>query len=533
MAIESSETPPRPLTDGTDGPRPVAVIDIGTTSIRMAIAEIGPQRHVRTLETLSQAVNLGKDTFTRGSIQKSTIEECVRVLKSYRRLLQEYQITRDDQIRVVATSAVREAENRLAFVDRMYIATGLLVEPIDEAEVNRVTYLGVQPLLQAEPELAASKTIITEVGGGSTELLVVQNGEVVYSHTYRLGSLRLRETLEAFRAPRFKVRKIMEGQIERTVEQIVQHMPQEGPIELVALGGDVRYTASQLLPGGRIHRLSRLPLAPLETFTDKVLELTVDDLVRKHHLTFPEAETLGPALLAYVQLARALKLDHLLVTNVNLRDGLLKEMAVKGAWTKDFSNQVIRSAVDLGRKFDVDEVHVTHVAYLARTLFRELQEEHQLDPRYELILHIAALLHEVGLYVSSRAYHKHSMYLIMNSELFGLSQRDLMLVALVARYHRRASPRPTHQVYATLDRENRIAVAKLAAILRVADALDRSHSRRVKRLECSHERGRLVISIPDLEDLSLEQLALKQKGPLFEEIFGMQVLLRQIRRPNG
>ena len=118
----------------------------------------------------SQAVSLGKDTFSDRGIRKSTIEECVRVLKSYRKILEEYQITNPEHIRVVATSAVREARNRLAFIDRVYIATGMEVEPIDEAEVNRVTYLGVQPYLQDESFCATARTIVTEVGGGSTEI---------------------------------------------------------------------------------------------------------------------------------------------------------------------------------------------------------------------------------------------------------------------------------------------------------------------------------------------------------------------------
>ena len=132
----------------------VAVIDIGTTSIRMAIGEIGESGSVRTLETLSQAVSLGKDTFSDNVIRKSTIEECVRVLRTYRNVVEQYRIKIPANVRVVATSAVREARDRLAFIDRVYIATGLVVDPIDEAEVNRVTYLGVQPYLRNEPALA-------------------------------------------------------------------------------------------------------------------------------------------------------------------------------------------------------------------------------------------------------------------------------------------------------------------------------------------------------------------------------------------
>jgi exopolyphosphatase / guanosine-5'-triphosphate,3'-diphosphate pyrophosphatase len=509
--------------------RQVAVIDIGTSSIRLAVAEINANRHVRQLETLAQAVNLGKDAFIRGSISKATVEECVRVLKSYRRILKEYQIENPAQVRVVATSAVREATNRLAFVDRIYIATGFQVEPLDEAEVIRITFLGVQPFLLSDPSLANARALVTEVGGGSTELLLVKGGDVVYSHTYRLGSLRLRETLEALRAPTLKVRNIMETHIHRTVEEIVEHVSRDGPIELIAMGGDVRFAVRQLQPEWDGRSLARLPLKGLEDFTNKILGQTDDRLVRKYRLSYPEAETLGPALLAYVLVAKELDLSSVLVTNVNLRDGLLLEMSSSDAWSKEFSKQIVRSAMDLGRKFNYDEQHAVHVAELCTKLFHQLKEEHQLTPRYEVVLHVAALLHEVGLFVSNRSYHKHSLYLIRNSELFGLGKKDLLLAALVARYHRRASPQPTHEGYMTLDRDERVAVAKMAALLRVADALDESRSQRIHELAIERDGDRLVISIPLVEDLSLEMLALKQNGALFEETFGFPVLLRMAR----
>ncbi len=509
--------------------RPAAVIDIGTSSIRMAIAEIGEGGRVRTLEALSQAVNLGRDTFTRGAITKSTIEDCVRVLRSYRRILREYQIEKPEQIRVVATSAVREAANRLAFVDRIYIATGLQVDPIDEAEVNRITYLGIQPFLNADPALGQSRAVVIEVGGGSTELLVVKGRDVVYAHTYRLGSLRLRETLEALRAPTLKVRNIMETHIHRTVEEMVAHILQDGPLDMIAMGGDVRFAVRQLQPEWDGKELARVSVRALEEMTNKILGQSEDRLVRKYRLTFPEAETLGPALLAYVLLAKELKRPEILVTNVNLRDGLLTEMAEGDAWSREFSEQIIRSAMDLGRRYAFDEQHASHVAQLSQSLFHQLRDEHQLSSRHEVILYLAGLLHEIGLFVSNRSYHKHTMYLVRNSELFGLGRRDQLLAAMVARYHRRASPQPTHEGYATLDREGRVAVAKLSAILRVAIALDESRSQRIHEVVVSREAGRLVISVPRVEDLSLEQLALKQSGSLFEETYGLPVLLRVAR----
>ena len=508
------------------GPKLVAVIDIGATSIRMAIAEIGRGGAIRTLDRVAQGVSLGKDTFTRGWIESSTTEECVRVLKSYRQLLVEYGITQKDQIHVVATSAVREAANRISFLKRIYVATGFHVEPFDEAAVSRVTYLGVRPLLESRPELARAKTLVIEVGGGSTEVLLVDGGNVVYAQTHRLGALRIRKTLETYHAPTGKVRNIMESQIQRIVRHVRQHVARRHDLIMLALGGDVRFAAARLQPDWDTQSLAHIPVGGLAEFADQMLALSIDEVAHRYHLAFPEAEAVGPALLAYVRVAEALRVDTILVSSVNLRDGLIKEMASHEAWTSNFANQIVRSALDLGRRFHFDERHARHVADLAMTLFRCLEAEHQLDSRYEVILRVAALLHDIGYAVSSRSHHKHSMYLILHGELFGLSKRDVLLAALTARYHRRASPKPNHEGYATLDWESRTNVAKMAAILRVADALDRSNTQRIKNIACSHSDGRFVISVPGADDLSPEQLAIRQKGGLFKDLFGMSVLLR-------
>jgi exopolyphosphatase/guanosine-5'-triphosphate,3'-diphosphate pyrophosphatase len=504
----------------------VAVIDIGATSIRMAIGEIDEAGHVRTLETLSQAVSLGKDTFSEGAIRKSTMEECVRVLRAYHQVVSQYRIKIPDNVRVVATSAVREARNRLAFIDRVYIATGWDVDPIDEAEVNRVTYLGIEPYLRNEASLAHARTMVVEVGGGSTELLLVANGNVVSAHTFRIGSLRLRQALEGYHAPAVKIQGVMASQIQRMVDEVREQVLGTGTLEMIALGGDMRFAAAQLVADWRPEELTRVPVAALEDFTSRLIAMSDDRIVHRYHLSFPEAETVGPALLTYVMFARAFDLPHVLLTNTNLRDGLLHEMAATQPWTHEFRQQIVRSAMNLGAKYDYDEAHASHVARLVSRLFEQLQSEHKLDSRHEVLLHVAALLHEVGAYVSNRSMHKHSMYLIRSSEIFGIGKRNLLLVALTARYHRRASPQPMHEGYAMLTRDERVAISKMAAMLRVAVALDESRSQRIRDFTCGVEGSRLVISIPQADDLSLEQLALQQNGSLFEEVFGLRVLLR-------
>lgn len=497
----------------------------------MAIGEIRADGSVRELETLSQAVALGKDTFSRGEITRTTIEDAVRVLTRYRELLRGYGITRPDQLRCVATSAVREATNKMAFIDRVYIATGIHIEPLDESEVSRVAYLGIQPTIKHDHDLGPARAVVIEVGGGSTEVLVVDNGQVVFSHSYHVGSLRLRQTLDTLRTPREKEREIMENHIGRFVSQAVQHCRGTGDSrpQLIAMGGDFRFAASQLAADRVEESLAKIDLLTLNRFVDETFPMSEDELVHEYHLTFPDAETLGPALLTLLKFAKALKVDHIRVSDVNLRDGLLRDMANNGVWSDDFKEQVFNAAVVLGRRYAFDETHARHVAYLSRLLFEALQSLHRLDARYGVLLKLAAMLHEIGMYVGISSYHKHSMYLIQNSELFGLSRRDLLLVSLVARYHRRASPKSVHDGFTALDREDRVVITKLAAMLRIADALDRSYSQRIKEFDCTIQGERLVIAIADVEDLSLEQVALKQTVLLFEETFGLAVLLRKSR----
>ncbi|MBD3672982.1 MAG: exopolyphosphatase [Planctomycetaceae bacterium] len=518
--------------DARREPQTVAVIDVGTTSIRMEIAEIDEQGEIRSLQRLFQAVNLGREAFTRGSLRKSTVEECVRILRSYRRVLDEYQINRPEQMRIVATSAIREANNQLMFLDRVYSATGFQVDPIEPPDVIRITYLGLQPFLQGEATLFEKTSMVLEVGGGSTELMLVQGEDVLTSQTYRVGTVRLRESQDALRTPHVRSQDIITDQITHMIEQMQQHVGEEGIDQMVALGGDMRFAASQLLENWTPHELGRLSLKALDAFTSTILAMTPDQIVRKYRLSYADAETLGPALLSYVMIAKEFDLKEVFVTRFSLRDGLLKELANRQTWNTGFDDQIIRSAREIVRKFQADEAHADHVERLSRELFQAIREAHGLDQRHEVLLRVASLLHECGMFIGMSGYHKHTAYLIIHSDLFGLSRRDLMLTAMIARYHRRASPKPSHQSYASLTNEERVLVRQLAAILRVADALDRSRSQRIRDIQCEIRQRQFVINVPRTANLAVEQLALKQKGPLFEEIFGMQVVVRPMPSPD-
>ena len=524
----ASPSSPAPAQDDRPGAR--AVIDMGATAIRLAIAEIGRDGEVRPLEQLVRATRLGADTFTTRTITRETTEQCVAILQDFQRMLREYRVDRPEDIRVVATSAVREARNQIAFTDRIFAATGLTVEPLDEAEVSRITYSSVQAQLAQEPKISAKRVLIVEVGGGSTEILVVKRGNVDFSQTFRLGAIRLRETMQLHHAPADKTRRIMTEQIRRTIDQIVEQAKLDSEVELIALGGDVRFAAHRLLPDWNRNFLARLPAPAVEEIAQRALSSPIDRLVGEFHLSFTDAETAGPALWTYTLMARQLGLSTILVSDANLRTGLMREISAGSAWSEDFREQVVRSAKTIGRRYDYDSDHAANVASIAVQLFRQLQTLHRLPSRFELHLQVAALLHEIGLYIGFRSHHKHTMYLIRNSELFGVGQRDLMLIAQAARYHRRASPLPSHDGFMALDRDGRVAVTHLAALLRVAVAVCDARSRRITEVTCSVNASSKVVLVTahGVQDVSLERVALSQARDMFRDTFNRDIRLRSV-----
>jgi len=505
---------------------PVAVIELGTSSIRMVIAQLRNRNRFEVLDSLQMAVAVGKDTFTQNRIEPDTTEECVRVLRLFGQKLQEYNIVKSDQITAVATSAVREAANRETFLDRILVATGFSIRAIDQAEVNRYIYQAVRPSLISEDFWKKEDVLVIEVGGGSTEALLFRRGRVSNSHLYRLGSLRLHQTIEQLRAPGVRAVEIMRIQVRQTVEQILESIAPVKKLRLVALGGDARFACTRLKAKWNTKGLARLPKELLSRFTEKVLMKSTDELVRRHQITYPDAETLGPALLIYDYLAAELGLQELLVGEANVRNGILVEMASGGSRTSDFKKQIIHSAQALGRRYAVDAAHARYVAEISGRIFQLMQPAHRLSSRDELILHVSALLHETGVYVNRSSHHKHSFYIILNSGLFGLGSEELLIAALTARYHRRALPQTDHEYYGTLPMEMRIKVLKLASILRIADALDMQHTQKLSDPLFSLENGNLIITAVGAGNLDLEQHRLKEKSNLFTQVYGLGIQLQ-------
>jgi exopolyphosphatase/guanosine-5'-triphosphate,3'-diphosphate pyrophosphatase len=507
-------------------PRIVAVIDIGSNSIRMVVAQVLPEGRIDVLEQMRRPVRLGQDTFLRQQLSQRTINAATGILRDYRRVLDSYHVS---QIRAVATSAVREAANADAFLDRVLMAANIEVEVIEPTEEGRLTVNAVLHAMGDGRDLRSSEALIADIGGGSALLTLLHQGEITACGSFALGSIRLQELLATSQEPPDRAAELLRHQIGGTVNNIRSALPIEEVRHFIAVGGDARFAAAQIGKRHPTADLSVVGTKEFDKFVGHCAVHTAAELARIYGIPFADAETLVPALLGYQALLRATQVGQILVSDVSMRDGLLLDItqSLRAEEAETIRNSIIHSAKGIGVKYHYDAEHAQHVAELAVRVFDVLAGEHRLSSHERLLLQVAALLHEIGMYVAGSSHHKHSYYLIANSEVFGLRRAEMLTVALVARYHRRSPPKRTHPDYMGLPREKRMVVSKLAAILRVADALDRGHAQQVREVRFELTPAELIIYVSGLSDLTLERRALAAKADLFGDVYGLRVRLEE------
>ncbi len=512
----------------------LSVIDIGAGGIRMLLAELRPDGTLRTLEELERPLALGREAFHTGTLSAASIARAVTVLRQYKAVMETYGVT---HTRAVATSAIRAALNRDTFLDRVFLATGIEVDVIEGSQETLLTFVAVQRALATHPEYREGEALLFELGGGSSEWALMRDGEVVASITHDFGTVRMRELLRSGAGDRRSRTRVLQHGVKEMLGTVRASLPFERIASLVAVGSEARFAARALAGGtpnggarGEMPEVTAVAAKDLRKLADQILAMSPDEVAATYSLTAGEAESLAPAFLSYAELIRLASVDRLLVPRASMREGLLLQMvgSIRSGSTIFFPEQTIAAALNLARKYHADERHGLQTAALARTIFGATAAQHRMGERELLLLEVASIVHDIGEYVEARGHHRHTYYLVTHSEIFGLSSMDLEIVANVARYHRRAGPQADHPAYASLPRAARLTVNRLSAILRVADALDKSHAQRIQDPRITIEGDELRLEIAGGEDLALERMSLDEKGGLFEEVFGLRPALYEV-----
>ncbi|HEU4557129.1 MAG TPA: Ppx/GppA phosphatase family protein, partial [Longimicrobium sp.] len=429
-----------------------------------------------------------------------------------------------DHYRAVATSATRESRNGDKFVERVRDEAGIELEVITGSEEARLVYMAIQ----SRVPFGEDRWISVDLGGGSVEVSLVDATGILWSESHVIGSVRLLEELSvAGDEPGRFQRLLREYAATLQIPTIAQHWNPRGTI---ATGGNAEALAR--MTGGEPGRgkVAAIPMPMLRATMEMLSKLSYRQRVDRLGLREDRADVILPAGMIYERVATLAGADELLVPAVGLKDGVLidlaEDLASHQAHEDRKDRQAVAGAAALGRRYMFDEAHAMHVTRLAGSLFDQLQKVHGMGPDERRMLLAAGVLHDIGSFVGYKKHHKHSLYLIANSEIPEFTPREIDIIANVARYHRKGVPAEHHIAFTTLPEDDRDIVVKLASLLRVADALDREHLQAVRSVTARVTRGhKLKLEVEGEGDLLLERWALKRKSDLFTSTFGLEVEL--------
>lgn len=523
----------------------LAAIDLGSNALRLRIVEAHePAATVdgrteaiafRDVHSLRVPVRLGNEVFLTGKLAMQGIGQACDALREFRRALDGAKV---EAYRAVATSAVREASNGHILVERARREAGIELEVVEGIEEARLIQIAVSKRLP----LQGKRAVLFDVGGGSTEFTLVEDGEAVLSVSLPIGSVRLLETYvldasgKANGVVDRKRARLLDEQITRTLAELSRDFTR-APIDfLIGTGGNVE-TLAELCPtasgldGPPSSKATRaIDVASMRQLAQKMCTMSSEERRTQFKLRPDRADTIVPASRIFACVAERFAAARIVAPGVGLKEGVLLELAEKHfhLWDPESAaRSVLGACLRLGDRYHFDEAHGRLVERFAATLFDATRSVHALGDRDRLLLRAAAVLHDIGDFVRYDGHHKHTYYLITHSDVMGLSAAEREIVANVARYHRKSAPDPSHGNFERLGKEERARVRVMAALLRIADALDREHLGKVESLHASIDasRQKLCLTLGGNQERDLEEWSVREKAELLREVLALEVEL--------
>ena len=500
----------------------LAAIDVGSNAIRLLIGNVDGDRKITIVENLRDPVRLGQDVFTKGPISEETIDRATEAFVRFKESIEQHGVK---WTKAVATSATREAINKELFVDRVSQASGIEIEVIGTEEEARLIHLAVAEKVSLKNKMA----MLVDIGGGSAEITLVSDGHIIATESFKMGAVRLLQVLEEKKHGERHFNQLVREYVDATQKRIKKEIGSKKIDICVGTGGNIESLGELRKELFGKDKNSVISADELDMLVKKLQGMTFEERIQDLRLRPDRADVIVPASIVLQKISRQAGVDEVLVPNVGLKDGLLIDMVQElyGEKKHLHREQVMTSAMQLGRKYLFDEQHGTETARFAIRLFDETKSLHNLNLEYRLLLEVAALLHDIGTFVNVTDHHKHTQYLLMATPVIGLTESQMAIVANVARYHRKSMPKPQHEAYVLLSSKERVVVTKLAALLRLADAMDNEHASKVEDFEVEYKKPKFIMRLKGEGDLLLERWALMKKSAMFEEVFSVKFSIEE------
>jgi len=500
-------------------PLRLAGVDIGSNAIRLLVAEFDLRGDYQILESDRAPVRLGHDVFLSGSLRESAIEDAISAIAQFKACCERHNV---QALRIAATSAVREADNGAEFCDRAKAKLGLDIEVISGSEEARLIHVAIK----SKVPMGRSRWIAIDVGGGSVEVSLVDSEGIILSESHPIGSVRLLEELSEAGAEGGRFKKLLTEYLGNL--KLPNAAQRYKPAGIIATGGNIELLA-KITNSQNNQGISSISLSGLRSAIEMISSLGYKQRIEQLGLKKDRADVILPASIIYEKISTLSGAEEIIVPFVGVRDGIVIDLFDRIAFPDNsllrHANQVNSASLALGRKFLFDELHALQVQFLSLSLFDQLHERIGLDFSDRYILSAAAILHDTGCFISNKRHHRHSYYIVLNSEIIGLDYDELQLAASIIRFHRKSEPNPRHYEYTALSEEGQYKLIRFAGILRLADSLDREHLQRVKSIKVEETAGKLELHVEASGDLLLEKWSFTKKSQMLAKLLGKPIAI--------
>jgi len=506
----------------------LGIMDIGTNSIHLVLVELRKDATIQVIDRAKEVTRLGDTSFQEGYLSEAALHRGLAAIRRFKKLAEIHGVTR---IKAVATSAVREAVNGGDFIETIGKETGIKVDVITGEEEARLIYLAVKHSIP----LGKKPSLIVDIGGGSVEAMVADEAGLKDAWSLKLGTLRLRGEFIDHDPPSRKEMQKMSALIREALAPVVKKCRSLGVETVIGTSGTIINLAAmanwldQSSPI-EIQNNFRIRTRYLQELHDLLTRSERKDRLKIKGIDPTRVDIIIPGSAVIQELVEGIGCGEVVLCDEAIREGVVYDFLERNRSKIELEEQIpdirLRSVLQLARKCDFEEDHAQQVCRLALAFYDQTKALHELGPEEREILRYAALLHDIGYHINYKRHHRHTYYLIKNGDLNGFEEREIEMIANIARYHCKSSPKKSHENWRRLSGDDKRIVKICSGILRLADGLDRSHFGVIHQALCRPNGKHLTIEVTPASDPELELWAANKKKDLLEEVFGKKIFFQ-------
>ncbi|MDO4284677.1 MAG: HD domain-containing protein [Eubacteriales bacterium] len=510
--------------------RRFAAIDIGSYELGLKIFECTKQNGIRAIDHITHRIDLGSDTYNTGKISHARVEELKRVLTEYRAIMENYRVT---DYKAYGTSAIRETDNASIVLNQLEQHTGIRIDILSNSEQRFLDYKSIASKGEGFTKIIEKGTAIVDIGGGSIQISLFAKDRLVETQNLKLGVLRLYEQLHHVDARSSQYEAIIEELVNSQLMVFKNLYLKEREIKNIIIVDDYISAVMQRrsVMGGK--EAGYIDASSYLAFMEKISSHNQQDIAKALDIADDKVPLLYISGVLVKCVVQAMGAELIWAPGVTLCDGMVYEFAEQNKImlpTHDFDEDIIACARTISKRYKGSKTRSETLETIALRIFEATKQIHGLGQREKLLLRIATLLHDCGKYISLVNLAECSYHIIMSTEIIGLSHIEREIIANVVKFnHSNFVYYEQQETVSDLGRETYLVIAKLTAILRIANGLDRSHKQKFRDVGITVRDGKMIISVSTKEDITLEKGLFTRRADFFEEIFSVRPVIKQKR----